>query len=239
MSVSIRDQERYYTNRWSSFACANRLEMARIAKVLELLATVEFRDTPKICDLGCGAGWSSNILRTFGAVVGVDLSDVSACKIRYPHCEFMSQNIIEWDPPESEFDAVVSMEVLEHITYPDQERLILNARKMLKPNGCLVLTTPNKLAMDHISGGGRTWSNQPVEDWLNASQLKQLVRRSGFKLRRMTSVVLDVPNGGIYRIINSGKIRRITELLGVSAQWTQVALSANFGLHLVVLAVKQ
>jgi SAM-dependent methyltransferase len=239
MSVSIQDQEKYYTNRWSSFEHANQLEMARISKVLEFLTTGDIPRVPKICDLGCGAGWSTNILGMFGEAVGIDLSDVSLCKNRFPHCDFVSRNIVEWEPPQSEYDVVVTMEVLEHIAYADQGRFLTNAHKSLKTNGYLILTTPSKTAMNCITGGGRTWSNQPIEDWVSAGQLKRLLGESGFSTQRMTKVVLDVPSEGIYKLINSGKLRGIVKHLGIGRQWTQIALWANFGLHFVVLAKKR
>jgi 2-polyprenyl-3-methyl-5-hydroxy-6-metoxy-1,4-benzoquinol methylase len=193
---------------------------------------------PKICDLGCGAGWSTGILGVFGPALGVDLSDVAPARIRYPHCEFTSQNVIEWDGPKGEFDLVVSLEVIEHIEQQDQSRYVAVASRLLKLNGYLIITTPNKRTMEAIPGGGRTWSNQPIENWLDPAALRSLVRSNGFQIERLTSVCLGVASLGAYRLVNSHKLARCMRSLGLFGIWQRAALSAHYGIHLALLAKK-
>ena len=90
--------------------------------------------------------------------------------------------------------------------------------------------------MNAIRGGGRSWSDQPIEEWLTASELRTLLERNGFKILSMTSVALGVGDLGLYRLINSTKVRACLDFLGLLGIWQSVARRANFGLHLVVLA---
>ena len=62
----IEAQHAYYSDRWASFKYANELELTRIAAALQYMTQIEFPPNPKICDFGCGAGWSTNILGMFG-----------------------------------------------------------------------------------------------------------------------------------------------------------------------------
>ena len=64
----------YYSERWKQFEHANWFGLARITKILSLMEQAELREHPMICDLGCGAGWTTGILGTFGQATGVDLA---------------------------------------------------------------------------------------------------------------------------------------------------------------------
>jgi 2-polyprenyl-3-methyl-5-hydroxy-6-metoxy-1,4-benzoquinol methylase len=237
-SPSIQAQHEYYTDRWRKLQYVTPLELTRLTGVLEYLDRIELRPEPKICDLGCGAGWGTNIFGMFGPATGIDLSDVSVAQERYPHCEFLSVNLSEWEPPECAFDVVVSQEVIEHIEWAGQVKYLKLAHRLLKAGGHLVLTTPNKPTMNAISGGGRSWSNQPLENWLNASELKTLLKRSGFEIKAQTSVTIGIASEGLYRIVNSFKLNQLLNIVGLGRLWRSAALRANFGLHLIVLARK-
>jgi len=203
------------------------------------MTQIDLPAKPKICDFGCGAGWSTNILGVFGQATGVDLSDTTAAQARYPHCRFTSANILEEDTPQSEFDVVVSLEVLEHIEAGSQDHFLRRMHHILKEKGHLILTTPNKRTMNAIRGGGRTWSNQPIEEWVTAPELRSLLRRNGFEILSMTSVSLGVAELGLYRLVNSHKLNRCLDFLGLRGIWQDSARRANFGLHLVVLAQRK
>jgi 2-polyprenyl-3-methyl-5-hydroxy-6-metoxy-1,4-benzoquinol methylase len=238
-SASIRDQRDYYTTRWRDFQYATPLELARLSAVVEFMDRIELQPNPKICDLGCGSGWSTNILGMFGPATGVDLADVSIAQERYPHCEFFSMNVAEWKTPKNEFDLVVSMEVIEHIDWADQGPYLALASRMLKPGGHLLLTTPNKRSMDAIHGGGRSWSSQPLENWLSPRELNALLEQNGFEVEARTSVTLGIASEGLYRIVNSHKLNTFLHAIGLRRLWQKAARRANFGLHLAVLARKK
>ena len=98
-------------------------------------------------DVGCGAGLLCEPLARLGAAVtGVDaaVENITAAKahaaqsgldINYRAGELAAQNL-------GQFDLVSSMEVIEHVTDPAAFVGELAAR--LKPDGLLILSTPNR-----------------------------------------------------------------------------------------------
>lgn len=101
--------------------------------------------TTRVLDLGCGNGSLSNVIAKQGyEVVGVEESEqgFAIAKTSFPHCHFMQASI--YDLPYAElqhsFDVVIAVEVIEHLLYPKE--LVRAAKRCLKPNGCLILTTP-------------------------------------------------------------------------------------------------
>jgi 2-polyprenyl-3-methyl-5-hydroxy-6-metoxy-1,4-benzoquinol methylase len=99
----------------------------------------------RLLDLGCGNGSLTDVLRRRGNdVVGVDASATGIANARsgYPECTFIHASI--YDLPLDElgaaFDAVVAVEVIEHLPYPRE--LLRSARKCLKPGGRLIVSTP-------------------------------------------------------------------------------------------------
>ena len=232
----IKEQREFYNERWASFEYPGHLELDRTSKVIDLMRYVKYFNN--ICDLGCGAGWIAGILGHFGKTLGVDLSNVDRARVRFPNCEFISANILEWKYPKAEFDLVVSAEVVEHFPYPLQSEYIRICFEILKPGGSMILTTPNKKTMDAIPGGGRTWSNQPIEDWLDSRNLIRLLTANGFQVKRRSSITLGIGNMGFYRFVNSVRFNRIIEKLGMLDAWHAIVLKFEFGLHLAVVAEK-
>ena len=238
LDSSIREQIGYYEVRWEKEHSPNYFSLARMAAVLEILVKIEFPFPTHMCDLGCGSGWASGMLSVLGPVLGVDLDVQSTAVARFQNCRFESLNILEWDPPEAQFDLVFSFEVIEHIERPLQPLYLSKARKLLRPGGHLLLTTPNRPAMDAIRGGGRTWSNQPIEEWLNAKELMSLLPSAGFQVIDLSSVVLDVARRGLFSVANSARVASLLRPVCLYHLWCATFRQLLYGLHLVVLARK-
>ena len=236
MSV-INEQRRYYDERWAAFEYPDPLEVARISEILGLMRGL--KRCRRICDLGCGSGWIAGILGHFAPTTGVDLGDVTRARERYPNCEFISADILEWDYPRASFDLLVSSEVIEHIPYGQQAQYLKIAFDLLESGGSLILTTPNKKTMEAIPGGGRSFSNQPIEDWVDWRTLVQLLDTAGFRITHATSFSLGLGNLGMHRIVNSHKLNTALAAVGLHRLWQDFALAKGFGLHLAVLAQKQ
>lgn len=238
MDPSLVAQEAYYTNRWNQFEIANAYQLQRMALTLGFMATIDLPKRPNICDLGCGAGWSSGVLGVFGDVTGVDLADLSGAQRRFPYAHFVSANVLEWDFPRGVFDVVVSLEVLEHIETSAQAKYISIAYQALKPGGYLILTTPNMRTLDAVPGGEQIFKDQPIENWLYAKDLHQLLRTQGFTVAKKCSLIFGEGRRGLYRFANSHKVNRCMESLGIGPLWGRLKSYGNFGLHLGVLARK-
>jgi 2-polyprenyl-3-methyl-5-hydroxy-6-metoxy-1,4-benzoquinol methylase len=115
--------------------------------LLELLSQAKLSSQAKlrVLDLGCGNGSLSHLIAQQGyEVVGVEDSEsgINFARQSFPDCHFIQASI--YDLPyaelENSFDIVLSVEVIEHLLYPKE--LVRAAKKCLKPNGRLILTTP-------------------------------------------------------------------------------------------------
>jgi SAM-dependent methyltransferase len=102
----------------------------------------------KVTILDCGAGEGALASRLTDLGHSVTAIDIDEEAFRCPQAEFKK---INFDDPsdfenfvksnENKFDVVVSTEVIEHIE--DQWGYVRQLRKMLKPGGHMVITTPN------------------------------------------------------------------------------------------------
>jgi SAM-dependent methyltransferase len=233
---SIHEQIAYYNAEWAKDerAYPNPWQLERALAVLEAIAELN-RHRPQICELGAGTGWLSAMLGAIGDTTGVELSDVAVekARARFPHVRFECADVLHWEYPRLRFDIAVSHEVIEHVD--DQARYVDVAFDVLKPGGRLVLTTPNARAVAAMPAQAR--SNQPNEYLLDAAQLERLLERR-FARVRIGSAILGGANAGIYRAINSSRLRRLLRRAGLAAAFERIARRMNFGLHLIAVADK-
>lgn len=93
----------------------------------------------EILDLGCGVGHSYHLLAP-SQTVGVDIdAEALAGQDRETHVADMRELPFE----DARFDAVLSVQSLEHV--PDPARVLAEARRVLAPAGMAVFVTPNRL----------------------------------------------------------------------------------------------
>jgi len=98
-----------------------------------------------VLDAGCGVGYGSAFLgESARSVVGIDVSEeaIDYALARYGggNVEFVVGDLQQLERGDAEFDAVVAFEVIEHLPHPD--RFVAEARRVLKPDGVLVVSTP-------------------------------------------------------------------------------------------------
>jgi SAM-dependent methyltransferase len=98
-----------------------------------------------VLDAGCGVGYGSAFLgQSARSVVGIDVSEeaIDYALARYGggNVEFVVGDLQQLERGDAEFDAVVAFEVIEHLPHPD--RFVAEARRVLKPDGVLVVSTP-------------------------------------------------------------------------------------------------
>lgn len=100
-----------------------------------------------VLDVACGAGYGSHFLAIKGAkkVYGVDI-DKNALKIArtyysHPSVEYIRGDVLSLPFPDNFFDVIVSFETIEHIL--DTEKYISEIKRVLKPDGIFICSTPN------------------------------------------------------------------------------------------------
>jgi SAM-dependent methyltransferase/GT2 family glycosyltransferase len=102
----------------------------------------------RVLDVGSGEGYGSNMLATVAeSVIGIDLApdatQWAARKYGRANLKFVcgSGTAIPLGQ-NSSFDVAVCFELLEHIE--EQDVLLVEIKRLLKPNGILILSTPNR-----------------------------------------------------------------------------------------------
>jgi SAM-dependent methyltransferase len=101
----------------------------------------------KVLDAACGEGYGSAMLaRSAASVTGVDISEASIeharSRYRAPHLEFRSADCLNLPFADDSFESIVSFETLEHLA--DHDGLLREFRRVLEPNGFLLLSSPDK-----------------------------------------------------------------------------------------------
>lgn len=233
------NQSAYYDQRWSKFEYANAYALERCIFFLNALLELELQQ-PRICDFGCGAGWLTGILSSFGSVVGVDLSPKAVEQARdwYPRAQFECADGTNWVPEPESFDVFVSQEVIEHIE--DKQAYLRVIYSGLKPGGYLLMSTPNLDVLNAVSVEERKtiWEIQPVELPLNRRQLNAIMRESGFHVLRGGSVVTGCGKHGIHRIVNSHKLNQLIRRIGLGKVWQSFLCDSGYGMYLTTVAQK-
>jgi len=99
-------------------------------------------------DAACGEGYGASILaKTASTVEAVDISAeaVEHARKRYGQFENLNYQVADCTSlpfADNEFDRVVSFETLEHLA--EQDQLLAEFRRVLKPDGVLILSSPDK-----------------------------------------------------------------------------------------------
>src|SRR3989344_414053 len=184
-----------YGRDWEGVIGKDKIQCIR--KALQLIGNHK-----KVLDIGCYNGYISKIIQEQGnEVIGVDMSDkaVELCKKKGFVCV---QRDLEKKLPfhDEEFDAVFMGEIIEHIF--DTDGLLREARRVLKKNGVLVLTTPNLAAPSRriklffgINPGIESGTlplnkNSGHIRYFTCKALAELLERSGFKITKIKGDVV-------------------------------------------------
>lgn len=100
----------------------------------------------RVLDAGCGEGYGTQILAATAAeVVGVDLEAgvVERAAARYPSASFQPADLTSLPYPDASFDAVVSLQVIEHMRSPLD--YCAEVARVLRPGGEFICATPNRM----------------------------------------------------------------------------------------------
>jgi SAM-dependent methyltransferase len=130
-------------------------EVGQEAPIAEQIARLRFvaprlaLDGAAVLDCGSGTGYSLDFLATAAPAaryVGIDQEPaaVGYARARYPTLAFLAMDGLRLGFASASFDVVLSFEVLEHLRRDQQVTYLDEIRRVLKPGGTLVLSTPNR-----------------------------------------------------------------------------------------------
>ncbi len=104
----------------------------------------------RVLELGCGAGYGINHLAQKAekiVTVDIDIDSINYARknTNAKNIEFIHQDILDGLNFENEsFDIIISFQVFEHFTRKDLPIYLQEISRLLKPNGTVYLTTPNR-----------------------------------------------------------------------------------------------
>jgi len=119
----------------------NYMRMERIRRIQS------FVNGESVLEVGCGIGPALSIVK--GRRVGLDVSHrvLRVAKRLWPEIEFVVGSACDLPFREETFDCAISSEVIEHLDPSDAVRSLREVSRTLRPNGRVVVTTPNRTSL--------------------------------------------------------------------------------------------
>ena len=124
----------------------------------------------EVLDAGCGVGYGTAFLgEAARRAVGVDRSEeaIEYARGRYagPNVEFEVGDLLDLRAPDGAFDVVCCFETIEHLS--DQDAFVAEVRRVLRPGGEFVVSTPR---------AGTAGENPFHERELSPAEFERLLR---------------------------------------------------------------
>jgi len=153
-----------------------------------------------VLDVACGEGYGSHLISQHAAsVVGIDLDPTTINhateKYSQDNLSFQVGDVLDLPLEDGRFDVIVCFETIEHVA--DHARLMMEFQRVLKPDGKLLLSSPDKASYSDQTG----YDNPFHVKELYREELDDLLA-THFKAHRMwaqkllfASTIAPLPNG--------------------------------------------
>jgi 2-polyprenyl-3-methyl-5-hydroxy-6-metoxy-1,4-benzoquinol methylase len=192
MAATMQEAELYYDNFPEKLITDYIKGNPRIESAIQFaLGALNDFGASRILDVGCGLGWSShefskNIPNAF--VQGVDLSGnlIEAAKTLFKadNLSYAKKDITEQDFSEHhQFDAVVMLDVYEHLPKTYRPFFHQSVKKVLAETGIMILTCPS-VYLQQDSRENRPHLLQPVDEDVTQEDIEQLARDLDAEVQR-------------------------------------------------------
>lgn len=119
----------------------NAFVISRYQQVIKLIPK---KKNQRILDIGCGDGVLLSLIknaRLYGVDLDQDSLDFAATKIK---AKLVKASAEKLPFKNNLFDVVIATEIIEHLSKP--ELMLKEIKRVLKPNGRVIISTPNQLA---------------------------------------------------------------------------------------------
>jgi 2-polyprenyl-6-hydroxyphenyl methylase/3-demethylubiquinone-9 3-methyltransferase len=171
----------------------------------------------KLLDLGCGAGFLTNVLAQEGyQVTGVDISASSLNVARNEDAtqgvDYLQGDVHELPFADESFDAVSALDLLEHVGEPKQ--VIKEAARVLKPGGLFFFHTFNRNFLSWLTViKGVEWfvSNAPKHMhvyslFITPAELREMCASHGLIVEEITGVRPDYKHKAFWQMLLTGAV---------------------------------
>ena len=211
----------------------SRLEAKRVLSWCK-----DLPDGARILDVGCGDGFHLELLRKYGnktwRLEGVDIDKRAVEMANKRNLNVHHGAINELNLAENNYDFVFAVQTIEHVEKPD---LFLSAiKKILKPDGKLVVVTDNTESFDFLLFKKSHWGGYHFpRHWnlFNRKSLTKLAEKVGLKTENITTQVSPV--NWVYSLHNRFVDRRKPSwLINQFTLKSTISLSAFTALDIVL-----
>ena len=187
-----------------------------------------------IIEVGCGAGWLCPSLKPFGRVTATDLSDqvLDRARQRIPDVNFVAGDFMALDFGREAFDAVVTIEVLSHVS--DQDAFIAKLAGLLRPGGLLLLATQNRPVLQNHNDIQPTAPGQ-LRRWVDREELQTLLSRH-LQVLHVRTITPNASKGPMRLVAGRNAKRVLRKIFGRTVE--RSLARAGFGWTLMALARK-
>lgn len=137
-------------SRWSEDTISGYTEFASRRKFEVIIDIIRKLNPENILDVGCGGGLFIEELQRYGyKITGIDISYNLLSKIKENKI-LLSAKVSGLPFKDKTFSCILCTEVLEHIL--DINKSLLELKRVLKPDGYLIITVPNLHCYDGLEG---------------------------------------------------------------------------------------
>jgi SAM-dependent methyltransferase len=166
---------------------------AAMLRRLERIFLEHFARGSRVLDAGCGRSLFTEIrpdwpLRIVAADVDLDL--LASRKAEFPGLRWVVGDAHPLPFRDAAFDGVFAGELIEHL--PDPAAGMVEFRRVLRPGGTLVLTTPNRRRLANVvDRSERPYSPDHLSE-LSYDEARALLRGHGFEVLAETGLHLEL-----------------------------------------------
>ncbi len=210
--------ENYYTHEITRETVGRKLiqkaKKSRIGKALGFYAYLHGVAPGRLLDVGCGSGYYLNEMRELGwRVEGLDPDEHAVRVAQEIYGLKVNLGTLEDIRLESDsFDVITVNHVLEHVLDPVQ--LIQECNRILKPNGLLLVSTPNYDSLGHRIFRDR-WLSLDVPRHLylfSEKNLKEMARSCGFGEIKLETAIRGAREVFLYGLGVMDRLREMGKL---------------------------
>lgn len=163
-----------------------------------------YRPEGQALDLGSGPGWFTRVL----IENGWDVTDVDGEPSHEQQLKRLNANVLIGDVREilagmepGQFNMILALEIVEHMDVASAKALLKNIKRLLKPDGVLLVSTPNRISpigfkdyyIRELLLRGEPWTAwHPNHIHVYSSwELKRVLKQCGYAIEKLTGYWFD------------------------------------------------